>query len=187
MTTETSSAAVMLEPGSGNRHGLVGRHLRHRFVAERDGDDEPAERDHRGRQQPPETGSRPAHEQRVRAGKGCGHVRHPSMTGAAGGKVWVWSPPVCGDSPPSAATGATLDDGKHDRHPLPARPGTARDFGEFSRDYLPGWLGLELTDIDPRRLVARVAASASCSGPHGYLHGGSLVSIADSLAATARS
>jgi 1,4-dihydroxy-2-naphthoyl-CoA hydrolase len=53
------------------------------------------------------------------------------------------------------------------------------DFHAFGREYFPGWLGIELLSVDPRLITCRVRPEMV--GPHGYVHGGSLASIADSL------
>ncbi len=70
--------------------------------------------------------------------------------------------------------------------PVPAYPGlrglSAADIEDFGRDYLPGWLGMQLVTVDKRRVTARVKLRREMLGPHGYLHGGIQVSIADSLA-----
>jgi uncharacterized protein (TIGR00369 family) len=67
----------------------------------------------------------------------------------------------------------------------PPYPGL-RDFGAeaftaFSRGYFPDWLGLDDLVVEPRRVHACVALRQELMAPHGYLHGGTLVSIADSL------
>jgi uncharacterized protein (TIGR00369 family) len=61
-----------------------------------------------------------------------------------------------------------------------------RDLGpealhEWSRGYLPDWLGVELRRVDRERLVCRVPIRQALMAPHGYLHGGAVVSVADSL------
>jgi 1,4-dihydroxy-2-naphthoyl-CoA hydrolase len=56
------------------------------------------------------------------------------------------------------------------------------DLEDFSRDYLPGWLGLEPLIVETHQVVGRVRVRRQMLGPHGFLHGGMQVSIADSLA-----
>jgi 1,4-dihydroxy-2-naphthoyl-CoA hydrolase len=51
----------------------------------------------------------------------------------------------------------------------------------FSRGYLPDFLGMENLVVEPQRVRARIPVRRDLMAPHGYLHGGSLVSIADSL------
>jgi uncharacterized protein (TIGR00369 family) len=58
---------------------------------------------------------------------------------------------------------------------------SADDLQDFSRGYLPGWLGLDLLVVEPHRVTGRVRVRREMLGPHGYLHGGIQVSIADSL------
>lgn len=54
-------------------------------------------------------------------------------------------------------------------------------FQEFGAGYFPGLLGLEVVSVEPRRVRCRVAIRRELLGPHGYLHGGALVSIADTV------
>jgi uncharacterized protein (TIGR00369 family) len=42
-------------------------------------------------------------------------------------------------------------------------------------------LGIENLAVEPQRVRARVPVRLELMGPHGYLHGGTLVSVADSL------
>ena len=51
----------------------------------------------------------------------------------------------------------------------------------FSRGYFPDLLGIERLMVEPQRVRARVPVRRELMGPHGYLHGGTLVSVADSL------
>jgi 1,4-dihydroxy-2-naphthoyl-CoA hydrolase len=51
----------------------------------------------------------------------------------------------------------------------------------FSRGFLPDWLGIEDLAVEPRRVCGRVPVRRELMAPHGYLHGGTLVSVADSL------
>ncbi len=51
----------------------------------------------------------------------------------------------------------------------------------FSRGYFPDLLGIENLMAEPQRVRARVPVRRELMGPHGYLHGGTLVSVADSL------
>ncbi len=51
----------------------------------------------------------------------------------------------------------------------------------FSRGYLPDLLGIENLVVAPERVRARVGVRRELMAPHGYLHGGTLVSVADSL------
>ena len=58
---------------------------------------------------------------------------------------------------------------------------SAEAFMVFGRGFLPGWLGIEDLVVEPRRVHAPVAVRRELMAPHGYLHGGTLVSVADSL------
>lgn len=54
-------------------------------------------------------------------------------------------------------------------------------FREFMEGHLPALLGMELLSTDPRRLMCRVPIRGDILAPHGYLHGGAMVSVADTL------
>jgi 1,4-dihydroxy-2-naphthoyl-CoA hydrolase len=65
-------------------------------------------------------------------------------------------------------------------HPAPADH-TPEGFDAYSRGHLPGLLGLEMVSVDPTRLVARVPVTSAVMAPHGLVHGGALVTVADSV------
>jgi 1,4-dihydroxy-2-naphthoyl-CoA hydrolase len=68
------------------------------------------------------------------------------------------------------------------RSPYPGLTGFSGDaLTAFSRGYFPDLLGIENLMVEPRRLRARVPVRRNLMAPHGYLHGGTLVSVADSL------
>ncbi len=54
-------------------------------------------------------------------------------------------------------------------------------FNEFGAGYLPGVLGLEMLSTEPARLVCRATICQALLAPHGYVHGGTLVAVADTL------
>ena len=54
-------------------------------------------------------------------------------------------------------------------------------FAVFSRGFLPDWLGIENLAVEPQRVRGRVPVRRELMAPHGYLHGGTLVSVADTL------
>jgi len=56
-----------------------------------------------------------------------------------------------------------------------------RAFDEFGAGYLPGLLGLEMVSNEPTQLVCRAEIRQQVMAPHGYVHGGTLVAIADTL------
>jgi 1,4-dihydroxy-2-naphthoyl-CoA hydrolase len=68
------------------------------------------------------------------------------------------------------------------RSPYPGLTGlSAGALAAFSRGYLPDFLGMENLVVEPQRVGARVPVRRDLMAPHGYLHGGTLVSVADSL------
>src|SRR5215468_5868270 len=54
-------------------------------------------------------------------------------------------------------------------------------FNAFSAGYFPGTLGIDILTVEPRRVTGRVPIRQPIVAPHGYVHGGTLVSIADTL------
>lgn len=58
-------------------------------------------------------------------------------------------------------------------------PKSLADWNARGRDYLPGLLGLEFTRVDADGAEARLALRCSVLGWHGFLHGGTVVSLAD--------
>jgi uncharacterized protein (TIGR00369 family) len=65
-------------------------------------------------------------------------------------------------------------------HPAPADV-TPTGFDEYGRGHLPGLLGIEMVSVAPGRVVARVPVTQAVMAPHGLVHGGALVAIADSV------
>ncbi len=53
---------------------------------------------------------------------------------------------------------------------------------QFGRDYLPGHLGVIVTDVSPGRVKAQFQVKTCLRAPNGYLHAGSVVSLADTCA-----
>jgi uncharacterized protein (TIGR00369 family) len=58
-------------------------------------------------------------------------------------------------------------------------------FNNFFADTLPGLLGIEVVDVAPERVVARTPITRALLAPHGMLHGGALVAIADTICGVA--
>lgn len=58
---------------------------------------------------------------------------------------------------------------------------TPEALNEFGANSLPGLIGIELTSVSPELLQARTPVRASLLAPNGYLHAGTVVSIADTL------
>lgn len=60
-----------------------------------------------------------------------------------------------------------------------------RDIAEanrFGADFLPGLLGIEFLETGPQRVRARLAVRKPLMAPNGFLHAGTLVTLADSCA-----
>lgn len=58
------------------------------------------------------------------------------------------------------------------------------DYDAFGRDFLPGLLGIRVISVtgDPPVVTLRMPVRQSLKAPHGYLHGGAVVALADSAA-----
>jgi uncharacterized protein (TIGR00369 family) len=73
-------------------------------------------------------------------------------------------------------------DGDAPRTPIPGLSGLSpQAFTAFGAAALPGLLGVEVLSSDLDRLTCRAPIRPELLAPHGYLHGGTLVSIADTL------
>lgn len=59
---------------------------------------------------------------------------------------------------------------------------TTEDFNKAGAAHLPGLLGIEITEISAAGVKARMPVRAALMAPNGYLHAGSLVSLADTCA-----
>ncbi len=55
-------------------------------------------------------------------------------------------------------------------------------FNERGRPYLPGHLGIEIVRIGPGEVEARLPVRPHLLAPNGYLHAGSVVTLADTAA-----
>jgi 1,4-dihydroxy-2-naphthoyl-CoA hydrolase len=58
---------------------------------------------------------------------------------------------------------------------------TAAGFQNWIAGYFPGLLGMEVVAVEAARVTARAAVRLDLMGPHGFMHGGTLVSLADSV------
>jgi 1,4-dihydroxy-2-naphthoyl-CoA hydrolase len=58
---------------------------------------------------------------------------------------------------------------------------TPEDFTKFGVGALPGLIGIEFTSVEPQLLEARTPVRPELLAPNGYLHAGTVVSIADTL------
>ena len=59
---------------------------------------------------------------------------------------------------------------------------TLEDLKQRGANSLPGYLGIEITELGERRLAAQLPIKPHLLAPNGYLHAGSIVSLADTAA-----
>lgn len=59
---------------------------------------------------------------------------------------------------------------------------TADQFNERGADKLPGHLGIVITQVTPAEVRAEMAVTTALMAPNGFLHAGSLVTLADTCA-----
>jgi uncharacterized protein (TIGR00369 family) len=65
---------------------------------------------------------------------------------------------------------------------MPVRPGFDIDrFNAFGKDYLPGLVGLVLTEVAEGLVKGELPVRKSLLAPNGYLHAGAVVTFADTL------
>lgn len=58
-------------------------------------------------------------------------------------------------------------------------PQTIEEWNERGADYLPGHVGLKFTKVDPDEVVARFKVTTAHKAWNGFLHAGSVVTLAD--------
>jgi len=58
-------------------------------------------------------------------------------------------------------------------------------FNRIGANYLQGYLGIEVTEVGPGRLAARLPVKPHLLAPNGFLHAGSVVTLADTAAGCA--
>jgi uncharacterized protein (TIGR00369 family) len=58
-------------------------------------------------------------------------------------------------------------------------------FNRMGANYLPGYLGIEITHVGQGELAARLPVTPQLLAPNGYLHAGSVVTLADTAAGCA--
>jgi 1,4-dihydroxy-2-naphthoyl-CoA hydrolase len=56
---------------------------------------------------------------------------------------------------------------------------TAEEWNRAGAEYLPGHLGLTMVKVEPQEVIARVAVRKALIAPNGYLHAGTVVTLAD--------
>jgi 1,4-dihydroxy-2-naphthoyl-CoA hydrolase len=61
----------------------------------------------------------------------------------------------------------------------PRKPPAVGDFNRMGADCLPGHLGINITRADAGELHAEMAVARALMAPNGYLHAGSVVTLAD--------
>jgi uncharacterized protein (TIGR00369 family) len=61
----------------------------------------------------------------------------------------------------------------------PRTPPTAADFQHRGADCLPGHLGIAVLQVDAAQVRAELPVTRSLMAPNGYLHAGSVVTLAD--------
>ncbi len=59
---------------------------------------------------------------------------------------------------------------------------TPEYFNAFGADFLPGYLGIRFTEVGPGRLAAELKIDKHLLAPNGYLHAGTVISLADTCA-----
>lgn len=59
---------------------------------------------------------------------------------------------------------------------------TADDFNRRGAGCLPGHLGIVVTSLDPAEIKASLPVTAALMAPNGFLHAGSIVTLADTCA-----
>ena len=66
---------------------------------------------------------------------------------------------------------------------MPLRPGfDVEHFERFGRDHLPGLIGFGITEVSEGIVRGELAIRKALLAPNGYLHAGTIVSFADTLA-----
>lgn len=59
---------------------------------------------------------------------------------------------------------------------------TPESFNRAGAKKLPGYLGIVITEVDPSRVCGELPVVESVIAPNGYLHAGTIVTLADTLA-----
>ena len=55
-------------------------------------------------------------------------------------------------------------------------------FNQFGTKYLPGYLGINITHVEGSEVHAELAVRTELMAPNGFLHAGSIVTLADTCA-----
>lgn len=59
---------------------------------------------------------------------------------------------------------------------------TTQQINAMAAPFLPGYLGMEFTRVEGTELVAQLPVKPALLAPNGYLHAGSVISLADTVA-----
>lgn len=62
------------------------------------------------------------------------------------------------------------------------KPPTPEEFNQFGAKALPGHLGVQILEVGVGRLRAELAVAPHLMAPNGFMHAGSVVSLADTAA-----
>lgn len=65
---------------------------------------------------------------------------------------------------------------------MKATPSTAEDFNRFGAGFLPGHLGIQVTQVQGGEVHAHLDVQPFLLAPNGFLHAGSVVTLADTAA-----
>ena len=66
---------------------------------------------------------------------------------------------------------------------MPLRPGfDLHRFKDFGKDYLPGLVGIVFTEVSEGVIKGEVELRKALLAPNGYLHAGTIIAFADTLA-----
>jgi len=63
---------------------------------------------------------------------------------------------------------------------MPPKTKRPEDFNDFGKSSLPGLIGLEITEVAENRIEGMLEIRPELLAPNGYLHGGTVVAVADS-------
>ncbi len=55
-------------------------------------------------------------------------------------------------------------------------------FNELSKGYFPEYIGIKITNVEEGKMIAELDVVAHLFAPNGFLHAGSIVTFADSIA-----
>ena len=58
-------------------------------------------------------------------------------------------------------------------------PKTLSEWNGFGKDYLPGYLGIEILSVNPEEVHARMNVQKQLTAPNGFLHAAAVVALAD--------